>query len=73
MGYSGLAFGLASLPGNPYLNNLISGCVEFVAYCVCFLVIPGGRKKVFIILLAIGGVGLIASAIVQGYLSSEYQ
>ena len=69
MAYTGLAYGLGSLVGDVYLNNLFGGAAEIVSYCIAFLVIPGGRKVVYVILLALGGVALIASAIVQYYLA----
>ncbi|KAF6027814.1 hypothetical protein EB796_013882 [Bugula neritina] len=67
MGYTGLAFGLGSLAGDVYLNNLISGVTEFFAYCICFLVIPGGRKLIFVILMIVGGLGLVSSAVVVDF------
>ena len=44
MGYSGLTFGLGSLAGDVYINNVIGSSVEIVSYFIAFLVIPGGRK-----------------------------
>ncbi|XP_067935238.1 organic cation transporter 1-like [Watersipora subatra] len=67
MGYSGLAMGLGSLSGDIYIINLIGGATELVSYCIAFLVIPGGRKLIYISLLAAGGVGLITAAIVQEF------
>ena len=72
MGYSGLTFGLGSLAGDVYINNVIGSSVEIVSYFIAFLVIPGGRKKVYVSLTAIGGVGLIVSAIVQEFLPGKY-
>ena len=67
-----MAFGLGSLAGDVYINNAVGGCVEIVSYCIALLVIPGGRKKVYVSLMAIGGVGLIASVIVQEVRPGQY-
>ncbi|XP_067936765.1 solute carrier family 22 member 21-like [Watersipora subatra] len=72
MGYAGLAIGSGLLPGNVYINNAIGGGVELIAYSMALLVIPGGRKKIYILLVAFGGIALIASAFVK-YLLSESQ
>lgn len=71
MGYTGLAFGLGSLVGDVYIINLIGGATEIVSYCIAFLVIPGGRKKVYVVLLAVGGTSLIISAVVQDLYPSK--
>jgi len=64
MGYTGLAFGLGKLSGDPYIVNLIGGSTEYIAYIIAFLIIPGGRKKVYVILLSIGGISLIVNAVI---------
>lgn len=71
MGYNGLAYGLDSLAGDPYINNIISGLTEYASYAAAFLCIPGGRKKIYVILLFIGGVALIANAAIQDIYQSE--
>lgn len=63
--------GLGSLSGDIYIINLIGGATELVSYCIAFLVIPGGRKVIYISLLAAGGVGLVTAAIVQEFSPSE--
>lgn len=72
MGYTGLAFGLDSLAGDPYINNLISGCTEYISYFIAFLIIPGGRKKVYVILLLVGGVALITNAAIGDIFSGKH-
>ena len=64
MGYTGLAFGLDALSGDPYIVNLIGGSTEYIAYIIAFLIIPGGRKKVYVILMSVGGISLIVNAII---------
>lgn len=65
MGYAGQVFGLNSLGGDIYINNLIGGGVELVSYSIIFSVVLGGRKKVYIALMVVGGAGIVASVIVQ--------
>ncbi|XP_067936074.1 organic cation transporter protein-like [Watersipora subatra] len=67
LGYYGLLFGIGDLVGDIYVNNLVAGGVEFVSYTMCFLILRGGRKKVYVPLLLIGGSSLVSSAIAQLY------
>ena len=39
MTYYGLSLNAAALPGSLYVNNAINGCVEFVAYGICMIIL----------------------------------
>ena len=39
MTYYGLSLNAAALPGSLYVNNAINGCVEFVGYGICMVVL----------------------------------
>ena len=46
MVYYGLSFAAGNLPGSVYINNIISGGVELVAYVLCYFLLDRvGRKK----------------------------
>lgn len=42
--YYALSFGVRELPGNVYINNVISSLVEGIAYAGCFTIAWWGRK-----------------------------
>lgn len=71
LGYQGLLLGVESLVGNIYINSIIGGAAEQVAYSICFLILTGGRKKVYVMLTVIGGFSLMSSAIVSVYAPGE--
>lgn len=70
--YTGLAIGVTDLVGNIYINNLIGGLVEAVAYCLSFVTAAKGRRKVYIPLLLIGGVSLVTNSVISSFLPGKY-
>lgn len=72
LGYGGLFLGIAELGGDIFVNSVIGGAVEVLAYASCFLIMSQGRKNIFILLQIIGGVALISSAFVVSYLPGIY-
>lgn len=71
IGYYGLLYGIGDLVGDLYVNNTLGGVAEIIAYCLCFVILKGGRKYVYVGLGIIGGVSLIGSAIFTIYLPGE--
>ncbi|KAF6024269.1 hypothetical protein EB796_017410 [Bugula neritina] len=67
IGYYGLLYGIGDLVGDLYVNNTLGGVAEIIAYCLCFVILKGGRKYVYVGLGIIGGVSLIGSAIFTIY------
>ncbi|GFR78056.1 organic cation transporter protein, partial [Elysia marginata] len=71
--YYGLSLNLDNLPGNPYINFLISCTVELVAYVITFFILDRvGRKRVHTAAMFVGGVACLAVIVPVAYLSSEY-
>ena len=68
MVYYGLAYGVADLPGNLYVNNAISGAVELAGYisCIIFLDIIG-RKWMTSGLMVFGGMSCFGSMLLNAY------
>ena len=71
LGYYGLLLGVGDLIGDIYINNIIGGVTELIAYNLCFLILKGGRKKIYVGLVLLGGLSLISSAIASLYLSGN--
>jgi len=53
------------------MSIILGGVAEIIAYCLCFVILKGGRKYVYVGLGIIGGVSLIGSAIFTIYLPGE--
>ena len=64
LGYYGLLIGIGDLVGDIYVNNIVGGVTEIVAYSLCFLILRGGRKLIYVIFMLVGGLGLISAAVV---------
>ena len=64
LGYYGLVYGVGDLVGDIYVNNIVGGAAELVAYSLCFLILRGGRKLIYVIFMLVGGLGLISAAVV---------
>ena len=60
MVYYGLSFAAGSLPGSIYINNVISGVVELVAYILTYFTLDKlGRKKLTAGPLILAGFSMI--------------
>ena len=60
MVYYGLSFAAGSLPGSIYINNVISGVVELVAYILTYFTLDKlGRKKLTAGPLILAGISMI--------------
>jgi OCT family organic cation transporter-like MFS transporter 4/5 len=67
--YYGFSLNTNDLGGDPFINFLISGAVEFPAYALAMVVIKRfGRRKPLILFLVIGG---IASLSTSGFLGDD--
>ena len=66
--YYGLSLNTASLGGNPYINFLLSGAVEFPAYLyIWWSFAKFGRIKPFGLIFILAGISLLAiMAVPQG-------
>ncbi|CBY18007.1 unnamed protein product [Oikopleura dioica] len=66
--YYGLSFGAGSLPGSVYLNNVINGAVEVIAYVIAFFLLNViGRKA-----LLTGPLIFSGSAMIIGMLLTKF-
>lgn len=61
--YYALSFGVRNLPGNIYINNLISCLVEGLAYVGCFGIAWWGRKWPTVVSFVGAALALIISAL----------
>ncbi|KAH9508656.1 hypothetical protein Btru_049547 [Bulinus truncatus] len=62
--YYGISLSLDNLAGSTYINFLIFGIVEFMAYVIClFLLDRTGRKKLYCICMFTGAVSCLAVAL----------
>ena len=68
MGYYGLSFNVANLTGDVFINNIISGAVEFPASVLVLLSQKLGRKPLTIVPLFLGSCALVSSAVMAIYL-----
>lgn len=71
LGYYGLLYGIGDLVGDLFLNNILAGVAELIAYNLCFLVLKGGRKRVYVGLCVVAGLCLIASGFITHHLPCE--
>ena len=71
LGYSGLFLGIDELAGDIFVNNLIAGAVELIAYASAFLIMKTGRKGMYVSLQLTGGVALFAAGFVVTYLPGD--
>ncbi|KAF6035048.1 Orct [Bugula neritina] len=67
MGYYGLSLNSGNIGGNIYINFMLSGAVEFLAYGVCFSINKLGRKGPHIFGMLVGGVACIATVLVDHF------
>ncbi|KAK0064416.1 organic cation transporter protein [Biomphalaria pfeifferi] len=59
--YYGISLSLDNLAGSTYVNFLIGGVVELVAYAVCLLLLDRtGRKKMYCVSMFIGAISCLA-------------
>jgi len=64
MTYYGLSLNTTDLPGDDYVNFILSGIFELPGYAMCIPMLEKiGRKPTIIILLALSGVGCIISGV----------
>ncbi|XP_067951889.1 solute carrier family 22 member 15-like [Watersipora subatra] len=63
MCYYALSFGVRELPGDIYINNLISAVAEALAYLACFVIAWWGRKWPTIISFVGGAIALLVQAL----------
>ena len=65
--YYGLSFNVDSLAGNKYVNNVINGAVELLAYILVIFLqnVEYGRKLMLGGLMIIGGAVCIASMLLN--------
>jgi OCT family organic cation transporter-like MFS transporter 4/5 len=69
MTYYGLSYNTSSLPGNVYVNFIVSGLVELPAYVICIPLMENvGRRYSLVGFLFIGGTSCIAS----GFITQKY-
>ena len=73
LGYSGLFLGIDELAGDIFVNNLIAGAVELIAYASAFLIMKTGRKGMYVSLQLTGGVALFGAGFVVAYLPGEFK
>ena len=70
--YYGLSFNVDSLAGSLYVNNVINGAVELLAYIlIIFLLDVLGRKLMLGGLMIIGGAVCIASMLLNEFGTDE--
>ena len=67
LSYYGLLLGIDSLAGDIYINNFIAGLVEVVAYALAFLTLKSGRKKIYVGMCILAGLGLILAPVASLY------
>lgn len=67
LSFYGLSFNVGNLTGSVYVNNAISGAVELPQVFFLLLSKRMGRKAPTVVSLFIGGVALIASALMNVY------
>lgn len=72
MVYYGLSFAAGSLPGSIYINNVISGVVELVAYILTYFTLDKlGRKKLTAGPLILAGVSMILGMILTEFVKDR--
>ena len=72
MVYYGLSFNVAALSGNLYVNNVINGAVELVAYILCvFLLDILGRRLMLSGLMITGGAVCIISMVLREFATDD--
>ena len=68
MVYYGLAYGVADLPGNLYINNTISGAVDLCAYILCIIFMDIiGRKWMTSGFMIFGGMSCLGAMLLNEY------
>lgn len=67
MCYFALSFGISSLPGDIYLNNLISAGAEAIGYAGCFCIAWWGRKWPTVASFYFAGGALLISVMITVY------
>ncbi|XP_033741879.1 organic cation transporter protein-like [Pecten maximus] len=74
MSYYGLTLNTENLGDNFYLNFCLSGLVEFPAYTVPLLLMDRvGRKRLYIVCMAVGGAACVSTIFTVLYLEFDYQ
>ena len=70
--YYGLAYGVADLPGNLYINNAISGAVDLCAYILCIIFLDIiGRKWMTSGFMIFGGMSCLGAMLLNEYGRNE--
>lgn len=64
--YYGLSLNTSWLPGNDYVNFILSGSVEFISYALCIPMMEYfGRRPSLITFFGVGGISCIVSGLVE--------
>ena len=67
MCYYALSFGIRSLPGDIFVNNLISAGAEAIGYACCFCIAWWGRKWPTVAAFYCAGAALLVSVMISAY------
>ncbi|XP_052087784.1 organic cation transporter protein-like isoform X2 [Mytilus californianus] len=74
MGYYGLSLSTHNLSGNFYLNFILSGITEFIAYTLCLVFLDRvGRKKFHASCVIIGGFACLSTIFTMLYAEESLQ
>lgn len=72
MAYYGLSYSAGSLPGNIFVNNVINGFVELVAYILCAALLDKlGRRLLMAGPLVFGGGACLAAMVLQNFIGGD--
>ena len=70
--YFGLSYNVAALSGNLYVNNVINGAVELVAYLMCIALLDIlGRRFLLSGLMITGGAVCIISMVLREFATDD--
>lgn len=72
MGYYGLSLKSGSLKGSIYMNTMLSGAVELVAYTACLSINHLGRKGPHVFGMMVAGLACFGNVIIETFTKGKY-